>query len=502
MRLLVFLTFACISISAQAAWNCTRKDGVVYYSDTDAFCAKFYPKCKERNGTPDSCKKPYFDLEPPLDPRDAKRMVRYPVASGKRLPVVPKPAQLRYLDNAELALSQHFSNIRLAKKSIDMTYYEWDPCSSVTKALTKELEEKAKELPRGSVRLLIDAHTHSAKMRRQFTEYMRRKGIAVRYFNIPPVKINKRTHAKLDLVDGERFISGGRNMTDDYFALSEKNYIDRDVNVIGAAAREAQYSFNDLWNYRGSQKAPSGIGLDLSSFEDSCTDWTKKDKAVWNHLDKNAAELVAKNEKVSCENVRFIMDDIAVGKTKPTTSAVLELLAGAKSSISIENYSYLPVGSLNDILKEKREAGVAIKVFSNSFNDDAKDIVRGPHHFYMSRDNRGSQSNYRLSPLGSLGDRWAQSPDGAKFMIHAKVFTADGANAMISSFNIDPRSYGINVESGVAVEECKPFVSKVEESSKLIGKAWVTDLDCAACSANPGNTIMNKALQWLAHDWL
>jgi phosphatidylserine/phosphatidylglycerophosphate/cardiolipin synthase-like enzyme len=75
--------------------------------------------------------------------------------------LVPRAAhadnQLTYLNNSELALASLYSDIGSAKSTIDMTYLDWDPCSTVSKVLVKELSAKAKGHPKIHVRLMIDS---------------------------------------------------------------------------------------------------------------------------------------------------------------------------------------------------------------------------------------------------------------------------------------------------------------------------------------------------------
>ena len=62
-------------------------------------------------------------------------------------------------------------------------------------------------------------------------------------------------HDKLLIADGRHLITGGRNIEEHYFGVSEGlNYVDRDVYVGGEAAAAAQDYYLELWDSHHVQK--------------------------------------------------------------------------------------------------------------------------------------------------------------------------------------------------------------------------------------------------------
>ena len=55
-----------------------------------------------------------------------------------------------------------------------------------------------------------------------------------------PSWLFRRMHEKVVIVDGQRYITGGRNLAEAYYGMARKrNYVDRDVYVEGESAADA-----------------------------------------------------------------------------------------------------------------------------------------------------------------------------------------------------------------------------------------------------------------------
>src|SRR5690606_16954412 len=60
--------------------------------------------------------------------------------------------------------------------------------------------------------------------------------------------INYRMHNKLMIVDSQMFITGGRNIGDEYFSLSARDFQDIDILGMGRISQEVVRSFDAYWN--------------------------------------------------------------------------------------------------------------------------------------------------------------------------------------------------------------------------------------------------------------
>ena len=63
-------------------------------------------------------------------------------------------------------------------------------------------------------------------------------------------RINRRMHNKSFIADNEVALIGGRNMTNQYYNVSDSyRFSDVDVMLVGAAVDDIVNSFDDYWNH-------------------------------------------------------------------------------------------------------------------------------------------------------------------------------------------------------------------------------------------------------------
>ena len=158
--------------------------------------------------------------------------------------------------NARLALMRH------AQNTIDAQYYV------LNRDLTgliflRELRAAAARGVR--VRLLVDG-LYAPVSEDLYAALAVQPNFEVREFNPLPARagplpwrlmlslhdlrhINRRMHNKLLVADNSLAITGGRNVADEYFMLSESsNFVDIDMLVSGQAVGELSATFDDYWN--------------------------------------------------------------------------------------------------------------------------------------------------------------------------------------------------------------------------------------------------------------
>src|SRR6202007_1340891 len=100
------------------------------------------------------------------------------------------------------------------------------------------------------VRLIVDGSFH--RIPKAVLAHLRDEGIEVRSYHPfdlrHPTWLLHRMHEKVIVADGERYITGGRNLDVSYFGLARKrNFLDRDVYVEGRTAADADRRFEELW---------------------------------------------------------------------------------------------------------------------------------------------------------------------------------------------------------------------------------------------------------------
>lgn len=412
--------------------------------------------------------------------------------------------EVRYLPTAQLALTEYATTLLSAQKSIDLAYYIYDPCSISGGLIDKILFQKVKSGVR--VRILVDAEGYGEQNRRDlFAAAFAARGIEVRFFNSSTshwnVLSNNRIHAKLLLVDGKTYITGGRNIGDDYFSLAEAvNFVDRDVRITGGSARQAAQGFETLWRARAVYREAAAKASDLSFYQRTCLS-TADNADVQKFIFERANETLAANPSFTCANVEFHVDDpafvsAASGENesaqdsyltgdryqlKHATRAIVDELKNVRQSLTLENWGYIPAGRIETELDRIRGQRLPIALFTNKGVGQVDDYSY-LQNYYIARDSKGSQKSIALSLLGSLQDKWTMTPLTARFFIHSKVFVIDERDSVVGSFNIDPRSYHTNVESTVVVRNCPALAAHVvNEMKKQLTTAYQKDRSCQAC---------------------
>lgn len=158
--------------------------------------------------------------------------------------------EMRILNNGTAAFYARIDMIRRAKETLELEYFIFNP-DTAGRIIIKELVKAAE---RGvKVRLLIDKSLAVFVLNEFYAKVMREHKIEVRYYNTASSiwlsTIQFRNHRKLIVRDGEEAITGGRNIADEYFNLSEKfNFLDRDVWVKGEIVKAMRDSFNLYWD--------------------------------------------------------------------------------------------------------------------------------------------------------------------------------------------------------------------------------------------------------------
>jgi phosphatidylserine/phosphatidylglycerophosphate/cardiolipin synthase-like enzyme len=305
-------------------------------------------------------------------------------------------------------------------------------------------------------------------------------GLDVKFYNPPQglfSNLNERTHSKILLIDknvpgNAKFVSGGRNVSDAYFGMDKENWIDRDVELRGTSALQdpkgpigvASAGFERLWkNPKGKVIGPAS-SADMKAFQ-GCVAWSHRAAALDTFLKRNAKKIVAQSQRVTCPNVKYTIDDVMSTSRKPTSEAVLAFLQRPKHDLTMENQYYIPTREERAILAQKRHT-VNIDLYTNLF-DGSNEMVTLYHGHDTRADDLERQHNFTLSRMPDLIDRWKFTPNGARYLYHAKTFVSDSRDAAVTSFNIDPRSQNINGESGVFVYNCPKFATQVRDSARL-----------------------------------
>lgn len=412
--------------------------------------------------------------------------------------------QVRFLPRGDQALAARLDLIKNAQKTIFFSYYEFFPCEQSMRVIMDALVERAKAGVK--VEGIIDAGPLDETTRASLAMWFKQRNVKILYYNIAHVDLiakNQRSHIKFIVADGRRFIAGGRNAGDAYFDLSAgDNYVDADVDVVGKSAQQVEAFYHELYE-TPQVKSESSRKVDLAGFQANCLRPQAKVKAIAEYFAAKSQDILSALPVRSCSQVTFqadtpafleldfhpgisedaakeYMDALRLRK-KRATQAVLSFYDNTTEKLSLMNWTYIPTMRIDHALIEARKRGVHINVITNHAAgaggafDKAFDVAA---RFYIRRDNvRKEQRTLAMRDYGALAQPWELTPKGTPWRIHAKTGVSDGKHVLVSSFNIDPRSYAINLEAAVTVRNCPELAEDVTDQMKTVYAAYRADVE-------------------------
>lgn len=283
-----------------------------------------------------------------------------------------------------------------------------------------------------SVRLLTDANF--TRIPKPLLAHLRDEGVQIRVYH--PIDLRhpswllRRMHEKLMVVDGRRYVTGGRNLAEPYFGLAKRNYLDRDVYVDGPSAVHAMEHFDAVW----ASRHVVDLDVHVSGAE---TEQASRDlDTVMTGLRGGTGVVTLDTARdwsdgaVEVGDVRFIHDPVGRRGVR-VGNQLSEIMEKAESSIVIESPYLVPSRAVRRLLKNKLREGVRVVIVTNSIH--STDAVF-PHAAYVK---------YRRGLLRAGFELYEyKGPD----MLHAKSFVIDERIFGVGSYNLDPRSQNLNTE--------------------------------------------------------
>ena len=395
------------------------------------------------------------------------------------------------LDDAFISIASRLHLINKAQHNIDLQYYIWED-DSIGHLMLAELLKAA---DRGvKVRLLIDDQ-NGTKLDATLKQLAAHPNFEIKLFN--PYKfrklrvidyafrlkhINHRMHNKLIIADGAIAVTGGRNISREYFDASDNfQFTDMDILFYGTAVQHANDIFHEFWNDNLSYSVPQLLGdgnqeqlsklrqyYELTALQ---KDQLKKrielaEKQINKHL---------KDRPINWAKAHFIADSPNKIRGEATNdqliySQMLNIMGEPKQHLELVSAYFVPTRKGTDYLVNLSKNDVRIRILTNSFLANDVAVV---HAFYQKYRHDLLQNGIKLYEFKPYIERtkrtWYEVVTGNVIpakgkntsSLHAKFFDIDGM-VFIGSFNFDPRSANLNSEVGLVVESdvLQKYISK------------------------------------------
>lgn len=364
---------------------------------------------------------------------------------------------LRILDDPSEAMQARVDLMQQATRDISALYFlaRNDRVTLTSLALLREARRRGV----GNVRLVVDANF--TRIPKPVLAHLRNEGVQIRVYHPTDIRhpswLFRRMHEKVIVIDGRRYITGGRNLAESYFALAKRNYVDREIYVDGDSAVDAMRHFEAVWASDHLRKLRVRVGVGevarASALLDAALDELRAGGG-FARLDSPRDWSIGAREVGA---VRFLHDPVSPRGVR-VANRLSEVLQSATTSIVIESPYVVPSRPVRELLNRKLSEGVEVVILTNSIH--STDGVF-PHAAYVK---------HRRSLLKAGVDlREYKGPD----MLHAKSMVVDGRIIAVGSYNLDPRSQNLNTEVMCLAEDEELAAELLESIRAHMENAWV-----------------------------
>ena len=382
------------------------------------------------------------------------------------------------------ALATRLSLIDKAEKRLDLQYYIWDN----DKVGSLALHALIRAADRGvKIRLLIDDN-NAKSTEGIFLALAQHPNIEVKLFNpyrfrkyraldmiLDLKRINRRMHNKSFIADHQVALIGGRNMTNQYYNVSDNyQFSDVDVMLVGTAVKDISHSFDEYWNHEYAYKVQevvkqSAHHLSYESLKRQLDEHYTR-ITVQNYLDLTSNSqaidsLMSRDiplDWVKAEVVKDSPDKIKskAKKKEHLNFQLIQHLEQPEKNVDLISAYFVPEKKGAKMLTDLAKDGVKVRVLTNSFKANDVAVVHAFYGKYRQNLLEHGVQLYEFLPALNKNDLDKNTEDLAKkakvsikglsrSSLHAKLMALDEKQVFIGSFNFDPRSAYLNTEIGV-----------------------------------------------------
>ncbi|QQN40836.1 phospholipase D family protein [Acinetobacter sp. CS-2] len=387
------------------------------------------------------------------------------------------------LDDAFISIASRLHLINKAQYNIDLQYYIWED-DSIGHLMLAELLKAA---DRGvKIRLLIDDQNGS-QLDATLKQLAQHPNFEIKIFNPYTFRarklrvfdyvfrfkqINRRMHNKLIIADGAIAVTGGRNISREYFEASESfQFTDMDILFYGTAVKHANKVFQDFWSDDLSYPIPLLLGksrpeqlaklrryYELTALQ---KDQLKRrielaEKQITEHL---------KDRPINWAKAHFVADSPDKIRAQASDNQliyrqIMQLVGKPEQHLELVSAYFVPTKKGRDYLTSLAQNNVNVRVLTNSFLANDVPLVHAFYRQYRHDLLKNGIKLYEFKPYIERNKRtWYEVMTGNVIpakgknasSLHAKFLDIDGM-VFIGSANFDPRSANLNSEVGLMVE--------------------------------------------------
>lgn len=316
--------------------------------------------------------------------------------------------QADYYAEAKDALEAMKSELEKAESFIFMEYFIVEDAQSFEPILDILVRKAAQGV---EVRLMYDDIGSVGYVNLKFARRMNRMGIRCQAFNpaMPVLNffMNHRDHRKITVIDGKVAFTGGYNLANEYFGISEPfgKWKDTGLRLEGEAVQSLTATFLELWSIS-----------------------TRKNEDVGKYL-----EIC---HSVPAQGLVQPFGDNPLTEERCAENVLLNMLGRAERYIYFITPYLIITDEMNRALGLAAKRGVDVRIITPGI-PDKKTVYAVTRSYYSGLARQGVRI-YEYSPG----------------FCHAKQCVCDDVCAMIGTSNLDYRSLYLHFENDVFLYDC------------------------------------------------
>jgi cardiolipin synthase C len=412
--------------------------------------------------------------------------------------------KLTILNGGLSSLQKRISLIESAQKNIEVEYFIYHT-DQTGRSLTHALMERAREGVK--VRVLLDHFLTKAEMNPFVAHELIEAGVEVRFYNTVPIirifDFQYRNHRKLLSIDDKVVITGGRNIGNEYFDMSEEfNFVDRDVMVEGPLVKNIRKSFDAVWRsdpakfvkrdkkprkhdlkYSRSSRSSGRLRnynaylSDLKRWKDKVASSTlvlevkEEDRVFRRKMFTLTLSQLSQAPSSICNDTSFTSDAPGVGKWarkapfRKLRADVFNRMRKSSKHLMIDSPYFILEETTTKIINDLLDRNVSIDLLTNSLHSTDAIYVSS-----VFNDRVGPWVKRGLRPVVYSGNIMPsyntlnQQIHNARWGTHSKSVIFDDRSVMIGTFNFDPRSFNYNTEMAIFCDGNQDFAAKLTQN--------------------------------------
>jgi putative cardiolipin synthase len=382
------------------------------------------------------------------------------------------PSQGAILETGQDAFRARVATLKAAKKSIRVQalIFRADESGLHISELLKAKKKEGLD-----VRVIVDA-TSNLDWKTQWMYWdLQQNGIGVEGYEalylqwavgelkpLDPLRVNKRFHDKMWVVDAEDeeagvAIVGGLNIANEYFRIDDtpiNKWTDQDVVLRGRVVSDVAAVFDRNHDYfKSIKKGRHAFNPDNAwKLKQATLDKLIKIKApTWPNKELVASidEILKTEAKLSLSPIegRFLQSRPRLKETY-IRQAYLDMIDRAKETVLIVNAYFVPSRKMIKHFNAAAARGVRVVIITNSpETNDIRPVALVSRYIYKDL----LDVNKAEGTKGTLEiHEWAGAPHD-EGTLHAKFAVVDRKEAIVGSYNLDPRSDQLNSETAIAL---------------------------------------------------